>query len=104
MNRLVQSHKKRFPIGCQVVSQAGWTGLIVGINDNNPSAPLRVQWDKNGRISSANSGTVKRANVGTGPGAGTTTKGDEQARRIACERGESTDCPDQHLCRHGIDN
>ena len=22
----------------------------------------------------------------------------------ACERGETADCPDQHLCRHGIDN
>jgi len=28
----------------------------------------------------------------------------EKARRIACERGEPIDCPDQHLCRHGIDN
>ena len=28
----------------------------------------------------------------------------DQARRIACERGESTDCTDQHLCRHGINN
>jgi hypothetical protein len=28
---------------------------------------------------------------------------DEQ-KRIACERDETTDCPDQHLCRHGIDN
>jgi hypothetical protein len=28
----------------------------------------------------------------------------ERARRIACERGETTDCPEQHLCRHGIDN
>jgi hypothetical protein len=26
------------------------------------------------------------------------------ARRIACERGETSACPDQHLCRHGIDN
>ena len=67
MNRLVQSHKKRFPIGCQVVSPAGWTGVVVKVNENNPSAPLRVQWDKNGVVSSENSGTVKRANVGTGP-------------------------------------
>jgi hypothetical protein len=28
----------------------------------------------------------------------------DQARRIACERGETTACPEQHLCRHGIDN
>ena len=28
----------------------------------------------------------------------------DAASRIACERGEATDCPDQHLCRHGIDN
>jgi hypothetical protein len=28
----------------------------------------------------------------------------EKAIRIACERGETTDCPEQHLCRHGIDN
>jgi hypothetical protein len=21
----------------------------------------------------------------------------------ACERGETTDCPEQHLCRHGVD-
>ena len=59
MNRLAKSHKKRFPVGCQVVSPAGWTGRVVKINDNNPSSPLRVQWDKNGRISSENSGTVK---------------------------------------------
>jgi hypothetical protein len=25
-------------------------------------------------------------------------------RKAACERGETTDCPDAHLCRHGIDN
>jgi hypothetical protein len=24
--------------------------------------------------------------------------------KAACERGETTDCPDQQLCRHGIDN
>ena len=28
----------------------------------------------------------------------------EHALADACERGESVDCPDQHLCRHGIDN
>ncbi|NBW14896.1 MAG: hypothetical protein EBR82_43535 [Caulobacteraceae bacterium] len=28
----------------------------------------------------------------------------EEAIRTACERGEPIDCPDQHLCRHGIDN
>jgi len=24
--------------------------------------------------------------------------------KAACERGETADCPEQHLCRHGIDN
>lgn len=28
----------------------------------------------------------------------------EEAIRIACARNEGTACPDQHLCRHGIDN
>jgi hypothetical protein len=27
-----------------------------------------------------------------------------EAKRLACESGEPAACPDQHLCRHGIDN
>jgi hypothetical protein len=34
----------------------------------------------------------------------TASKPADDAARIACERGETTDCPEQHLCRHGIDN
>ena len=29
---------------------------------------------------------------------------DRYRSKASCERGETTDCPDQHLCRHGIDN
>jgi hypothetical protein len=29
---------------------------------------------------------------------------DAAKARIACEAGETVACPDQHLCRHGIDN
>jgi hypothetical protein len=28
----------------------------------------------------------------------------DDAARLACERGETAACPEQHLCRHGIDN
>ena len=28
----------------------------------------------------------------------------ERVLADACERGELVDCPDEHLCRHGIDN
>jgi hypothetical protein len=28
----------------------------------------------------------------------------ERVLAEACDRGETTDCPKQHLCRHGIDN
>jgi hypothetical protein len=28
----------------------------------------------------------------------------DRAALAACERGEPTACPDQHLCRHGINN
>ena len=27
-----------------------------------------------------------------------------KAARLACDRGESLDCPDAHTCRHGIDS
>jgi len=33
----------------------------------------------------------------------TTRAAVEEARRLACERGEPIDCPDAHTCRHGID-
>lgn len=28
----------------------------------------------------------------------------EEAKRIACESGETVACPDAHLCRHGVDS
>jgi hypothetical protein len=33
----------------------------------------------------------------------TTRAAVEEAIRIACERGETAECPEQHLCRHGVD-
>jgi hypothetical protein len=33
----------------------------------------------------------------------TATSDADAAARLACESGESVDCPDAHLCRHGID-
>jgi hypothetical protein len=33
----------------------------------------------------------------------TATSDTDAAASLACESGESVDCPDAHLCRHGIE-